>query len=189
MDFAQTLDPFKCLIVHTILSFLTSAFTAPSYNLPISLFGHYALEQAEAIQSLQLFVGLLAGSGVFDIVFMHEMNGMIRFLTILILLVKVHPHRICMLDDPRQRGAQFSGLGNIRGDLGGPTVWSMPGGFTSGGRDGYQSVDEEAAPFDRPHAPNRPTPIRSPAPPQAPQTHQQPSAATPAAAPGAYQSV
>lgn len=57
-----------------------------------------------------------------------------------------------------QRGRQFPGLGT---DINGPTgeliyklidsqvvdtvtVWSMPGGFTSSGRDGYQTVDEEA---------------------------------------------
>lgn len=35
------------------LSFVTSAFDAPVYNLPIFLFGTYAQESAEAVQSLQ----------------------------------------------------------------------------------------------------------------------------------------
>ena len=56
------------------------------------------------------------------------------------------------------------------------TVWSMPGGFTSGGREGYQTVDDE--PFirntSRPAAP----PHRMPAP-----------STTEPTAPGAYQSV
>jgi hypothetical protein len=57
-------------------------------------------------------------------------------------------------------------------------VWSMPGGFTSSGREGYQTVDEE--PFIR-NA--RPTP---------PAAHRPGSVAPPTdipAAPGAYQSV
>lgn len=40
------------------------------------------------------------------------------------------------------------------------SVWSMPGGFTSGGREGYQTVDEEAVdppkPVTRPPAPQGP---------------------------------
>lgn len=59
----------------------------------------------------------------------------------------------------QQRGGQLSGLSFRGGDLNGATgeslyshskdisaellaVWSMPGGFTSGGREGYQTVDE-----------------------------------------------
>jgi hypothetical protein len=65
-----------------------------------------------------------------------------------------------------QRGRQFPGL-----DVNGPTgklickdtipqvvhtitVWSMPGGFTSGGRDGYQTVEE-----DTPRAPSNVTSV------------------------------
>ena len=35
------------------MSFVTSAFTAPAYNLPIFLFGMLAQESQEALQSLQ----------------------------------------------------------------------------------------------------------------------------------------
>lgn len=105
----------------------------------------------------------------------------------------------------RQRGAQFTGLGNANGPTGKLvhepasgnlssclTVWSMPGGFTSGGREGYQNIDEDA-PFERPRAPARPSPNRPPSstPPYAhpqPPPVQQPPAAV-AAAPAPYQSV
>ena len=62
----------------------------------------------------------------------------------------------------RSRGAQFGGLSIRAGDMSSATgiylsefiqagldraavaaVWSMPGGFSSGSRDGYQNVDEE----------------------------------------------
>lgn len=56
-------------------------------------------------------------------------------------------------------------------------VWSMPGGFTSGGREGYQTVDDAEEPFIR-NA--RPTPPHRMAPPK---TAELPTA------PGAYQSV
>lgn len=55
-------------------------------------------------------------------------------------------------------------------------VWSMPGGFTSGGAGGgYQSVDEPA---------ETPTPRHTAAPPAAPNLN-----APAQTAPGAYQSV
>lgn len=57
------------------------------------------------------------------------------------------------------------------------TVWSMPGGFTSGGRDGYQTVGDAEEPFirnARPVPPNRMSP---------------PKTTELANAPGAYQSV
>jgi len=70
-----------------------------------------------------------------------------------------------------QRGRQFPGLGT---DIHGPTgesflepifpqvlhavtVWSMPGGFTSTGRDGYQTVEEDA-PRAPPKATSAPAP-------------------------------
>lgn len=68
-DFAQALDPSKLVLVEAVsslismtakgsailqgLSFITSAFTAPVYNLPLFLFGMYAQENTEAVQSLQ----------------------------------------------------------------------------------------------------------------------------------------
>ena len=57
------------------------------------------------------------------------------------------------------------------------SVWSMPGGFTSGGREGYQTVDDAEEPFirnARPAPPHRMPP---------------PKSSEPAAAPGTYQSV
>jgi hypothetical protein len=72
MDFVQALDPSKLVlggvvsffIIHPFrrfqrsswqaLSFFLSLFSSPSYNLPIYLFGAYAQEQTEAIQSLQI---------------------------------------------------------------------------------------------------------------------------------------
>jgi hypothetical protein len=57
-------------------------------------------------------------------------------------------------------------------------VWSMPGGFTSSGREGYQTVDEE--PFIRNVRPTPPAP------------HRPGNVAPPAdvpTAPGAYQAV
>lgn len=90
---------------------------------------------------------------------------------------------------------QFSGLAVRGGDLSGPTgrycyfslliadldelaVWSMPGGFTSGGRDGYQTVDEE-----------RPIENTRPVAPPGPATNVPPVAGQHAVGPGAYQTV
>lgn len=53
-DYFQSLDPRSLVVLETGLSFLISPFTAPSYNLPIFLFGVYAQESAESNQSLRL---------------------------------------------------------------------------------------------------------------------------------------
>ncbi|KIP11954.1 hypothetical protein PHLGIDRAFT_98655 [Phlebiopsis gigantea 11061_1 CR5-6] len=181
-DFLQALDPSKLVLVEAVLSFATSAFAAPVYNLPIFLFGTLAQESAEAIQSLQAFTFLVSASIVYDIIWLakNEQSWFIRLLTILILILKV-PTALAFAFSLRQRGAQFAGLPggfNIRGtSLPGATVWSMPGGFTSSGAGagGYQSVDDPEP---------TPTPYSAAAPvSKQPANNQAPSA------PGAYHSV
>ncbi|KAF9036961.1 hypothetical protein BDZ89DRAFT_946302 [Hymenopellis radicata] len=143
MEFVQGLDPSKLVLAGTVLSFVIAPFAAPTYNLPIFLFGSYAQENTEAVASLQTFTGLVGGSLLWDIIWMstNEQNGFIKFLTILLFFVKI-PTFLAFGLAARQRGAQFGGLGIRGGDL---SVWSMPGGFTSTGRDGYQNMDEEQA--------------------------------------------
>ena len=130
---------------------------------------------------LYQFTGMVGLSSVFDIIWMarHGQNGFIRFVTILILILKVYstichflrhstteclplsqfPTFLALGISLRARGAQFSGLG---GDIASATgtkvtlsarthadsfaVWSMPGGFSSDSRGGYQNVDEELGP-------------------------------------------
>ena len=90
------------------LSFFISPFTAPSYNLPVFLFGVYA-QDSEANQSLRLvclsifgkhdnvadvleqFTGLLGFSALFDVVFMvrHEMHWFVKIILLIILVLKV----------------------------------------------------------------------------------------------------
>jgi hypothetical protein len=176
MDFLRILDPSKLVLAAAGIAFFTSIFTdSPSYNLPIFLFGCYALENAEAIQSLQFFTGILGVSMIFDIIWMatHWQPGFVRFLSIFLLILKL-PTLLAVAVSLRQRGSQFGSLGS---SLGGPTVWSMPGGFTSGGREGYQTVDDAEESFIRN---TRPTPPHRMA---APKTAELPTA------PGTYQSV
>ncbi|KAH9950336.1 hypothetical protein B0H21DRAFT_819149 [Amylocystis lapponica] len=168
-EFLQRLDPSKLVLVETVLSFAVSAFDAPSYNLPIFLFGIYTQENSEA------FTALLGGSMVYDIVWMakHSQHWFVHIISILLLLIKI-PATLVFVVALQQRGTQFSSLGFHGSDLGGATVWSMPGGFTSAGsnsRGGYQTVDESAEV-------QTPKPLGS-----SPTNNGQP------AAPGAYQSV
>ncbi|KAJ3800729.1 hypothetical protein GGU11DRAFT_772197 [Lentinula aff. detonsa] len=172
MDFLQGLDPSKLALFGAGFSFFLSGFSAPPYNLPIFLFGIYAQENADsAFLSLQTFTGLLGASVFYDIVWMakNEQGGFTKFLSILLLLVKI-PTFLAFGLAARQRGVQFSGLGIRGNDISGPTVWAMPGGFSSTA--GYQNVDDETPPQPAP---------RPAAPPSGP-----PPAQT---APGAYQSV
>ncbi|KAI3622601.1 hypothetical protein WG66_015325 [Moniliophthora roreri] len=179
MDFIQSLDPSKLVLAGTWLSFILSPFSAPFYNLPIFLFGVYTQENTEAFQSLQTFTALLGGSCIWDIIWMtqNSQHGFIKFLTVLLLILKV-PTFFAFGLSLRQRGAQFSGLGIRGSDL----IWSMPGGFTSTGRDGYQAMDEE-----RPVETSRPAP--RPAPPTTAPTAATPAPPTTNAGPGAYQSL
>jgi len=166
-DFIQGLDPGKLVLTGAVLSFIISPFSAPSYNLPIFLFGALVHENNEAIQSLKLFSGILTGSILFDIiwVFNNEHSGFIKLLLILLWVLKI-PTAASFLAVLRQRGSQFMTLGP---DISGPTVWSMPGGFTSSGREGYQVVDDEPR-VSVPRGPPAPqkTTIVAPAPQLAP---------------------
>ncbi|PPQ64267.1 hypothetical protein CVT24_008405 [Panaeolus cyanescens] len=123
------------------------------------------------------FTALLGASAIFDIVWMfrHEQNGFIKFLTVCLLLFKL-PTFFAFASAVRQRGGQFGGLG--AGNISGPTVWSMPGGFTSGDREGYQTVEDDA--FIRN--------VRLPTGPSPPQKPPGPETTAPTA-PGAYQTV
>jgi hypothetical protein len=140
-DFMHGLDPGKLVLSGAVLSAVLSPFEAPAYNLPIFLFGALVHENSDAVQSLKLFSGLLSASIVYDIVWLfNDHHGFSKFLLFLLWLLKF-PTAATFLAVLRQRGSQFMGLG---ADVSGPTVWSMPGGFTSGGgRDGYQVVDDE----------------------------------------------
>ncbi|KAJ8084008.1 hypothetical protein PM082_002775 [Marasmius tenuissimus] len=184
MDFVQTLDPNKLVQAGTWLSFLASlSASAPPYNLPVFLFGFYAQENSDALQSLQNFTALLGGSVISDVVWMlrHDQSGFSRFLTVIIQLLKI-PTFLAFGLSLRQRGAQFGGLGVRGNDLSGPTVWSMPGGFTSSGRDGYQAMDEErSVETSRPHPPPPANPAGAHPPPPPP--------ANTGTGPGAYQTL
>ncbi|KAF8909029.1 hypothetical protein CPB84DRAFT_1766721 [Gymnopilus junonius] len=173
MDFIQTLDPSKLVLAGTGLSFVLSIAASPPYNLPILLFGCYVQETAEATQSLQTFTALLGISTFFDIAWMikNEQHGFFKFLTVCLLLLKI-PTTFAFVNALRQRGAQFGGLGSA--NLSGPTVWSMPGGFTSNAREGYQTVEDDS--FVRNIRPAPSVPHKS-------------APATEPAAPGAYQNV
>ncbi|OCH96161.1 hypothetical protein OBBRIDRAFT_702173, partial [Obba rivulosa] len=121
-DFIQALDPSKLVLAETALAFVTSAFAAPTYNLPIFLFGIYAQESPEAVQSMKIFMQLLAGSFVYDIVWMarNRQSWFIRLVTILVLILKI-PTALAFFTALRQRGAQFGNLGFRGNDAGGAT--------------------------------------------------------------------
>jgi hypothetical protein len=148
MDFVQNLDPSKLALAATGLSFVLALGACPPYNLPILLFGCYAQENNAAVQSLQTFTTLLGVSFIFDIVWIikNDQHGLFKFLSILLLLLKI-PTFFAFLMSLRQRGGN---LGLSFADSTGPTVWSMPGGFTSSEREGYQTVaDDNSATFLR----------------------------------------
>ncbi|KAH8997308.1 hypothetical protein EDB92DRAFT_2112052 [Lactarius akahatsu] len=153
-DFVQGLDASKLILAEAALSFVVSPFSSPAYNLPVFLFGLY-------------FSGFLGASALFDIIWFtqNSQNTLVKLISILILLLK-GPTFFAFAGTLNSRGV--SGINLRGGEFGGTTVWSMPGGFTSGGREGYQTVESE---IQRPVAGNHPP------------------AANPPPAPGAYQSV
>jgi len=188
MSIPFQLDARSLLQVETALSFATAAFHAPPYNLAMFLFGVYAIDQTTANEPLRLFAGMLAVSLVWDLIWFIQ-NGqfiLVRLISILIMILKA-PALSTTIASLRQRGDYLaSRLGT--GDLGGSTIWTMPGGFTR--QAGYDSLDSgEAGAFaDAPPADGgsripqvmnapRPGPPQSRPPPPSSQT------------PGAYESV
>ncbi|KZT65130.1 hypothetical protein DAEQUDRAFT_740828 [Daedalea quercina L-15889] len=184
-EFIGRIDAGKVVAVETVLSAFTSPFVAPSYNLPIFLFGIYAQETAEAVESLKMFTYLVIGTIPLDIIWLwnHEQGWFMKLLTILILVLKVRdlqdftwfiPTIMVFATALQTRGSSFSNFSGLRGgDVAGATVWSMPGGFTSGGREGYQTVDEPDIQTPKPLGTSQPA--AAPAPQQG--------------TPGAYQNV
>ncbi|KAH9065754.1 hypothetical protein EDB87DRAFT_1593000 [Lactarius vividus] len=167
-DFVQGLDASKLILAEAALSFVVSPFSAPAYNLPIFLFGLYVQGSQDATPlSLQAFSGFLGASALFDIIWFtqNSQNTLVKLISILILLLK-GPTFFAFAGTLNSRGV--SGINLRGGEFGGTTVWSMPGGFTSSGREGYQTVESE---IQRPVAGNHPP------------------TANPPPAPGAYQSV
>ncbi|KAI9512576.1 hypothetical protein F5148DRAFT_973375 [Russula earlei] len=166
-DFVQGLDASKLIFVETVLSFTISPFNSPAYNLPIFLFGLYVQESQEvAPRSLQAFSGFLGASVIFDIIWFTENGQSVlgRLVSILILVLKV-PTFLAFAGTLRTRGV--AGISISGADFGSTTVWAMPGGFTSSGREGYQTVESD---IQRPAADH-------------------PVAGIPPSAPGAYQTV
>jgi len=186
-ELVQALDPGTLLQVEIALSFLTTPFSGgATYNFPLFLFGMYAYENIEAAQSLQTFTTLLGVSALFDVFWMitSQQAALMLMLTIVIFFVKI-PMFLSFGAALRQRGrGGFGGLGVGGDNLNGPPIWSMPGGFGSGGD--YQSIDEENPP---------PAPAKSTPPPAAHPVSQPPvqslSQAPPqqpvAATPNSYQ--
>ncbi|KAI0001629.1 hypothetical protein BJV77DRAFT_938128 [Russula vinacea] len=176
-DFAQGLDASKLILAETLLSFIISPFTAPPYNFPLFLFGLYVQESQEAAPRLLQFSGYLAASTFFDIIWLvqNHQSAVIRLFSILILLLKF-PTTVAFVGTLSSRGVPNINLSGP--DFGGATgeshsrIYSVPTayntsslghawGFTSGERDGYQTVESEA---------QRPSPNHPPAanPPSAP---------------------
>jgi hypothetical protein len=181
MDFIQSLDPTKLILAGTTLSFVMSPFSSPPYNLAIFLFGIYVSESSEAFLAVQALTVLLGASAITDFIWMLKNNqyGFIKFLTVLLLLLKI-PTFFAFGLTIRERRAQhgIGGLGIRGGDINGPTIWSMPGGFTSAPRDGYQTVEDEPT--------SHPTAVKTPSGPQ-PALARQSEAPPPAI--GSYQNV
>ncbi|KAG8710964.1 hypothetical protein FRC08_016495 [Ceratobasidium sp. 394] len=173
----QQLDPNSLVFALTTLSFITSPFKAPHYNLPINLFGLYALDKTESNEPLRLYTGMTGVSIVFDIIYMwrRDQNGFIKLLTILLTIGKI-PTFLIMLQTLKARGDQYASSFGGAG-FQGQTVWSMPGGYR---QSGYETVGDD---------------LETAAPQPPPQTnptshHHQPiqqSQAPPAPVPGGYQ--
>ncbi|CAE6429792.1 unnamed protein product [Rhizoctonia solani] len=117
----QQLEPNSLTLALTTLSFVTSPFKAPRYNLPIHLFGIYALDKTESNEPLRLIP------------------------TFLILLQTLKAR-----GDQYAHSISGGGSGG-GGGFQSQTVWSMPGGFRQGGYDPVGDDLEGAAPPPPPH--------------------------------------
>ncbi|KAH9982890.1 hypothetical protein BGW80DRAFT_1153757, partial [Lactifluus volemus] len=127
-----------------VLSFAISPFNSPTYNLPIFLFGLYVQESQDAThRSLQTFSGLLGASALFDIIWLirNDQGTLTMLLSIFILILKA-PTLLAFVGPSIPEASQES-ISEVQNLEAQQKVWSMPGGFTSGGRDGYQVVESE----------------------------------------------
>jgi len=167
-ELIEHLDSKVLLYVGSGISFINSAFVAPVYNFPLYLFSIYAYERENNSDSLRYATGMMAVSLVLDFIWLLKtsgQNGFNKAFSIILLVLKA-PTVLAMINLLRTRGSGI-GFGETGSLSGGNTIWSMPGGFGSGGG-GYQAVggdrDDDieqarpAPPPRQPPTPNTPRP-------------------------------
>lgn len=193
------IETFANLLIEG-LSFAVAAFASPPYNFPLFLFGIYTQERSEPAESSKLFTSLLGVSAILDFIWMfrNDQNGFIKAISILILILKVsktHFSPLYILSRPL-RYLHFLPLNVVQALLDFReakqvswyastviqalrhvflAVWSMPGGFSSGGAQGaYQALGDDLE-SGRPAA----RPQTTPPPPPASATTQPPPVSNP----------
>ncbi|KAG8930254.1 hypothetical protein FRC03_008768 [Tulasnella sp. 419] len=166
----QNLDSASLILVQTSFAFIVSPFTAPVYNLPLFLFGFYAVDKTDSNDPLRLFSGLLGLSVLFDVIWLmrQDHHALIGFLIVVNMLIKI-PTFLSLLAALRHRGDSLGSFGRGEGgSLGGNTVWSMPGAF-SANKPGYQNIEDDLEEGAQPATSTRPT---APPPGPSPHSHQ-----------------
>ncbi|KAM0755577.1 hypothetical protein T439DRAFT_320272 [Meredithblackwellia eburnea MCA 4105] len=186
----QSLDLSRLLLVHAVLSLVSSLSYSPAWNTPLSLYGLLVVTKTEASNdggdSVRQFSGLLALSFLLDLFWlMSSWRHMSSGFAILLILGNFFLKPITLLaalGHLRQRGEPtfslptgFSIPGSFPPNSQRETVWSAPGG--------YHNIQSDDPYQHHPPAP-APAPQRAAGPPhpapqaQAPQQQQQ-SASTP----------
>ncbi|KAG8864423.1 hypothetical protein FRC20_010222 [Serendipita sp. 405] len=185
MEFVQALDPNSLVLLQSGIAFICSPFVSPSYNLPISLFGIYALNYTETYEPLRALSGFIGVSILFDIIWLFNNSPavLIKILLIINWFLKV-PTFLSLVLSLKQRGDQFGSTLPGPREFGGQaqTVWTMPtpsglGAYTAAGGDGGpENGHSKPLPTAPSPAPAAPTMPHSPT----PQHHQsQPAVAAP----------
>jgi len=165
-DVLENLDSKVLLYIGCGIAFINSMFNvSTTYNFPLYLFSIYAYERENSNESLKFATGLFTISLVLDFIWLlvtRGQHGFSKALSIILLILKA-PTTLALLNHLRTRGAGFS-LGETGSLSAGNTIWTMPGGFGSGGG-GYQAVggdrDDELE-TGRPAQPRVPQPPRAP---------------------------
>ncbi|KAJ1944499.1 hypothetical protein DL89DRAFT_290150 [Linderina pennispora] len=139
---SRNLDLSQLLLVHTGLALVSALGTAPTYNLPVALFGLLVLRgEFDGVQMKRLAV-ILAATGVLDVLWILA-KGSLNFTLLFVLAnLLVKPLSVaCAVQSLQNSGAGIPGL-SFRSDayeaMGGEdedhpdaAVISMPGALNS----------------------------------------------------------
>ncbi|KIM34019.1 hypothetical protein M408DRAFT_89504 [Serendipita vermifera MAFF 305830] len=159
MDFIDALDPSSLTLLHAGIAFVLSPFVSPTYNLPVFLYGLWAVQVTETYEPLRVFAGFVGTSLLLDVIwlFNNDPATLVKIILILTWLFKILTFLSIMVS-LRHRGDRFGASLPTAGEFNNraQTVWNMP---TPGGLGAYSAVGgDSGAEHPAKPLPNAPSP-------------------------------
>lgn len=124
MELSANLDLHRVVFVQVGLSTLASASVAPSYNLPVHLYGLYNIDNdldhatPGAVEGLRQYCILLVVTGVLDLLWMYNWSSSTSVLPFALILIGLIIKPVTLLTCLNQLNRSGQGFGNLSSQFG-----------------------------------------------------------------------